>query len=114
MREIEARAAQGDNDARLALDVYVHRLRAGIAAMASALGGLDALTFTGGIGEHAAAVRADALSGMGFLGLSLDHEANGSEPMDAEITGLRSRVRIFVVQAREDVQIASEVRALLS
>ena len=84
-----------------------------IAAMASAMGGLDAVTFTGGVGENAALVRADTLSRMGFLGLSLDDEANGSAPPDAEITGPRSRVRIFVIRAREDLQIASEVRSLL-
>jgi acetate kinase len=113
MAEIERMAAEGHVGATLALDVYVHRLRAGIAAMASALGGLDAVTFTGGVGENAAALRANALSTMAFLGLSLDHEANDARSMDAEITGARSRVRIFVVQSREDLQIASEVRSLL-
>ncbi len=113
MAEIEAMVAEGHTAARLALDVYVHRLRAGIAAMASALGGLDAVTFTGGVGENAADLRADTLSNMGFLGLSLDHEANCSASPDAEITGARSRVRVFVVRAREDLQIASEVRSLL-
>lgn len=113
MTEIQAMAAEGHAAARLALDVYVHRLRAGIAAMASALGGLDAVTFTGGVGENAAALRADALSTMGFLGLSLDHDANCSASRDAEVTGARSRVRIFVVRAREDLQIAAEVRSLL-
>ncbi len=114
MVEIETMAAEGHAAARLALDVYVHRLRAGIAAMASALGGLDAVTFTGGVGENAAELRAAALSTMGFLGLSLDHEANGSSSLDAEITGHRSHVRIFVVHAREDLQIASEVHSLLA
>jgi acetate kinase len=113
MAEIETMAAGGHASARLALDVYVHRLRGGIAAMASALGGLDAVTFTGGVGENAAALRADTLSTMGFLGLSLDHGANDSASPDAEITGARSRVRIFVVRAREDLQISSEVRSLL-
>ncbi len=113
MPEVEALAAEGRNDARLALDVYVHRLRAGIAAMASALGGLDAITFTGGVGENAAELRASTLATMGFVGLSLDHEANRSASPDAEITGARSDVKVFVVQAREDLQIASEVRSLL-
>jgi acetate kinase len=113
MAEIEAMAGAGHAPAKLALDVYIHRLRAGIASMASALGGLDAVTFTGGVGEHAADLRADALSTMGFLGLSLNHEANCSASPDAEITGARSHVRIFVVRAREDLQIASEVRSLV-
>ena len=113
MAEIEVLAADGQAAARLALDVYVHRLRSGIAAMASALGGLDAVTFTGGVGENAPVLRADTLSTMGFLGLSLDHEANCSASPDAEITGARSRVRVFVVWSREDLQIATELRSLL-
>jgi acetate kinase len=114
MPEIEAMAAGGHSAARLALDVYVHRLRAGIAAMASALGELDAITFTGGVGENAAELRASTLATMGFMGLSLDREANRSALPDVEITGARSHVRVFVVRAREDLQIASEVRSLLS
>jgi acetate kinase len=113
MAQIEARVADGDDGARLALDVYVHRLRAAIAAMAGAMGGLDAVTFTGGVGEKAALVRADTLSKLGFLRLSLDNEANDSASPDTEITGSRSRVRVFVITAREDLQIASEVRSLL-
>ncbi len=76
LAEIEALVVKGDDAAELAHDVYVHRLRAAIAAMASAMGGLDAVTFTGGAGENAALVRADTLSKMGFLGVSLDQEAN--------------------------------------
>jgi acetate kinase len=91
----------------------VHRLRAGIAAMASALGGLDAIIFTGRVGEIAAQLRASILATMGFMGLSVDHEANRSALPDAEITGACSHVRVFVVRAREDLQIASEVRSLL-
>ncbi len=113
MAEIEALVVKGHDAAKLALDVYVHRLRGAIAAMASAMGGLDAVTFTGGVGENAALVRADTLSRLGFLGLSLDDEANGSAPPDAEITGPRSWVRSFVIRSREDLQIASEVRSLL-
>lgn len=113
MAEIEAREAEGHVGARLALDVYVHRLRAAIAAMASALDGLDAVTFTGGVGENAARLRAVVLSKMGYLKLSLDDEANSAAMPDAEITGTRSRVRVFVVRAREDLQIAAEVRSLL-
>jgi acetate kinase len=72
MREVLTRADRGDRDARLARDVYVHRARAGIAAMAAALGGLDVLVFTGGVGERSAEIRARAVGGLGFLGLALD------------------------------------------
>ena len=113
MAEVEVRAADGHGGARLALDVYVHRLRSAIAAMASALGGIDAMTFTGGVGENASQLRAEALSTMGYLGLSLDDDANRAAAPDAEITGAHSRIRVFVVEAREDLQMAAEVRSLL-
>jgi acetate kinase len=103
-----------DAEARLAIDVYLHRLRAGIAAMAAALGGLDALVFTGGVGERAARVRADAADGLGFLGVELDAQANATATADAEIGASGAGVRVLVVTAREDLEIAGQVRALLN
>jgi acetate kinase len=105
--------ARDDADARLALDVYVHRLRAAIAAMVAALGGLDALVFTGGVGEHAPEVRARAVAGLGFLGVALDPEANASATADAEIGAPGAPARTIVVTAREDLEVAREVRLLL-
>jgi acetate kinase len=102
-----------DAEARLAIDVYLHRLRAGIAAMAAALGGLDALVFTGGVGEGAARVRAGAADGLGFLGVELDAQANATATADAEIGASGAPVRMLVVTAREDLEIARQVRALL-
>jgi acetate kinase len=119
MREVLARA--GDNDgsevarrARLALDTYVHRLRAGIATMAAALGGMDALVFTGGVGERAVQVRERAAAGLGFLGVALDGARNAGARGDAEIGAEGAPVRTLVMSAREDVEIARQVRALLS
>jgi acetate kinase len=114
MREIVAGAAAGRPEARLALDVYVHRLRGAIAAMVAALGGLDALVFTGGVGERAPIVRALAADGLGFLGVALDPVRNESGPEDREIGVDGTRVRILVVAAREDVEIAREVRRVLT
>lgn len=105
MRELLAR---DDADARLALAVYVHRLRAGIAAMAAAMDGLDALVFTGGVGEHAPAIRARAAEGLGFLGLAVDPERNAAARGDAVIGD-----RVVVVAAREDLEMARQVRALV-
>jgi acetate kinase len=110
MREVLTR---DDDDARLALDVYLHRLRAGIAAMAAALEGLDALVFTGGVGENGHAVRAGAGSGLGFLGVEIDDEANAAALGDTEIGASGSPVRVLVVAAREDVEIARQARAVL-
>jgi acetate kinase len=103
-----------DEDARLALDVYVHRLRASIAAMAAALDGLDALVFTGGVGEHAPAIRARTAAGLGFLGVALDDAANARASGDAEIGAPGAAVRALVITAREDLEVARQVRALLA
>jgi acetate kinase len=111
MREVLARR---DDEARLALDVYVHRLRAGIAAMAAALGGLDALVFTGGVGERSAPVRSLAVAGLGFLGAELDEARNRTADGDADIGAAGAAVRTLVVAAREDLEIARQVRAVLS
>jgi acetate kinase len=114
MREVLARVERGDPDARLALDVYVHRLRAGIASMAAALGGLDTLVFTGGVGERSAPVRAAAAAGLGFLGVALDPERNASARGDAQIGAAGAAVQTLVVEAREDLEIARQVRDVMS
>ncbi len=113
MREVLSRTAAGDAEASLALDVYLHRLRASIAAMTATLGGLDALVFTGGIGERSAPIRAMAAEGLGFLGIAVDSSLNEDGEADREISQRGARVRVFVVAAREDLQIAREVRSVL-
>ena len=113
MRELLARAEDGDAEAATALDVYVHRLRAGIAAMAAALGGIDGLVFTGGVGEHAPAIRARAAAGLGFLGVALDPDRNAASTGDDDIGARGASVASFVVSAREDLEIAGQVRELL-
>jgi acetate kinase len=102
MREVVARGG-------LALDVYLHRLRAHIAAMTAALDGLDALVFTGGVGERSPEVRAGAAEGLGFLGVAVDPERNarGDEEIGA------GEVRVLVVEAREDLEIARGTRMVL-
>ena len=114
MREVVASAENGDDRARLALDVYVHRLCAGIASMAASLGGLDVLVFTGGVGEGSPEVRALATERLGFLGVRLDEEANRRAVPDAEIGGRDAPVRTLAIAAREDLEIAREVRELVS
>jgi acetate kinase len=109
---------RGESAATLAVDVYVHRLRAAIAAMVASLGGLDALVFTGGVGEKAPTVRAAAVAGLGFLGVAIDAPRNdqavGTAPApDADIAADGSTVRTLVVAAREDLEIARGVRARL-
>jgi acetate kinase len=114
MHEVVERADEDDPTAGLALDVYIHRLRAGIAAMAAALGGLDALVFTGGVGEHSAAVRERAAAGLGFLGVAVDEVRNREIQGNGEIGAQGAEVRTLVLTAREDIEIARQVRTLLS
>jgi acetate kinase len=111
--DMRAVLAREDADARLALDVYHHRLRAGIAAMSAALGGLDALVFTGGVGERAPAIRARACREVAFLGVALDEAANEAAGEDADVTAPASAARVLVIHAREDLEIARQTRAVL-
>lgn len=113
MRQVLTRAGDGDAAARLAIEVYLHRLRAGIAAMAVSLSGLDVVAFTGGVGEHAPAIRAGAVEGLGFLGLGVDSVRNTDTEGDADISATGSPVHCLVVSAREDLQIAREVAQIL-
>jgi len=114
MADLLAWVAGGDDRATLALDVYIHRLRAAIAAMAVALDGIDALAFTGGVGEHATEVRYRAASGLGLFGVAIDAERNATAAGDADIGQSDARVRTLVITAREDLEIARQVRAVMS
>ena len=86
MRSVQEAMARGDARARLAFDLYVHRLRSEIGAMLASLGGLDVLVFTAGIGENSPEVRAAAVEGLAFLGITLDPARNAASPADAEIS----------------------------
>ena len=114
MREVLARRDAGDEAAALAFDVYIHRLRAGIAAMAAALGGIDLLAFTGGVGEHLPQVRSAAVAGLEFLGL--DTAPEGPEPTSGhrDLSTPWSAAGCVVVATGEDLAIAAATRSLLS
>ena len=115
VRDVEQAAGAGNRRAALALEVYLHRLRAGVAAMAAAMGGLDALVFTGGVGEHSVNVRAAACERLGFLGVRLDPARNEAVAGDdADVSAAGAPARVLVVHAREDLEIAREVRRVLS
>ena len=114
MRDVRLAADRGDPQARLAVDVHAHRLRREIAAMAAAMDGLDALVFTGGIGEHQPQVRAEAAAGLGFLGVGLDSGRNLTAQPDCDISGPSATVRTLVIAAREDIEIARQTRAVLT
>ena len=114
MREVLQRIADGDDAAELAFDVYIHRLRALIAAMAAAMNGLDALVFTGGVGENAAPVRAAAVAGLRFLGVEIGPTLNNSLGPDNDISAPGARVPTLVIRAHEDIEVAREVRRVLA
>jgi acetate kinase len=113
MRAVLAAEQEGDQDAVLAMGVYLHRLRGSIASMVAALGGLDALVFTGGIGEHSAPVRWRAAEGLGFLGVVLDEAANEAAKADQEVSASGAPARTLVIEAREDLEIVRGVRQVL-
>jgi len=108
LRQIGDAIAQGNQRAQLALDIYIHRLRAGIGAMLASLGGLDALIFTAGVGENSALVRAAACEAFGFIGLKLDGDKNQHSSIDRDIAAVDSAVRILVIHTQEDWEIARE------
>jgi acetate kinase len=108
MREVEAAMKEGNARAKLAFEIFVHRLRSGIGSMVTALNGIDALVFTAGIGENSAAVRAAACANFGFLGLALDPAKNLASPMESDISASGSTVRVLVLAAQEDWAIARE------
>jgi acetate kinase len=109
LAEIVESSNQAEN--RLAYDVYIHRLTGDIARMVAALGGLDALVFTGGVGEHSAPVRAATCRALAWLGLVLDAKSN--EAAEPVITAPDSPVTAYVLPAREDLAMAAQARRLL-
>jgi acetate kinase len=113
LRDVRRAADVGQPDARLAVAVHAHRLRREIAAMAAAMNGLDALVFTGGIGEHQPVVRAEAAAGLTFLGVAIAPARNEATSADGEITAAGAAVRTLVVTAREDIEIAQQTRSVL-
>jgi acetate kinase len=106
LRQVQAAMQAENQQAQLAWDVYIHRIRSGIGAMLMSLGGLDALIFTAGIGENNAAVRSAVCQGLEFLGIRLDEGLNQTGKADRDIAIKDSPVRILVLHTQEDWQIA--------
>jgi acetate kinase len=113
MREVLDRMNSGDEAARIAFQVYVYRVRTGIAAMSAAMSGVDAVSFTGGVGEPSAAVREGAVAGLEFLGLAVNPGQNEAARGDANVSAPGAPAGVAVVTAREDLEIVRQVEALL-
>lgn len=109
LRDVLAGRAAGDPDCALAFDVFVHRLCREIAAMTAAVGGLDVLVMTGGVGEHAPLVRERVADRLAYLGVRLEPDRNAAAAGDADISAAGAAVRTVVVTAREDLEIARQV-----
>ena len=108
LRQVMEAIAQGNAQAQLALELYIHRLRSGIGAMIATLGGVDALVFTAGVGENAPNVRAAACEAFAYMGLRLDLDQNADHPRDRLISAADSTVKVLVIHTEEDWAIAKD------
>src|SRR4029079_1746801 len=109
MREVLSAAESGNKQAQVALAIYAHRVRQAIGALTVTMGGIDALVFTAGVGEHSSQIRATICEGLDCLGLELDAEANAKRKPDADVTRTNSRARILLIATREELTMLQEV-----
>ena len=113
MRDLEAAVAAGNPRARLAENMYFYRIKKYIGAYAAALGGVDILVFTGGVGENQASARWGACTGLEFMGIKLDAEKNKMRGEEAVISTDDSKVKVVVIPTDEELMIASDTMAIL-
>jgi acetate kinase len=108
---LDVRATKANADAAMAIEMFCYQIRKSVGALAAALGGLDMLIFTGGIGEHAAAIRVEVCDGLGYLGLAIDSRRN--EANEDTITTVDSRCRVRVIPTNENLMVARHTAALV-
>ena len=113
LRDVEAAAAAGNEDAQNAVDSYCYQIQKQIGAYAAAMGGVDAISFAGGIGENSALARRKALEGLAFMGVSLDLAKNETAKPDCELTGEGGSVRIFAIATNEEIVVARKAKEYL-
>jgi acetate kinase len=114
LRDVEAAAIAGNEDAKNAVESYCYQIQKQIGSYAAAMGGVDAISFAGGIGENSALVRKKALEGLEFMGVSLDLEKNETAKPDCELTKEGSRARIFAIATNEEIVVARKAKAYLT
>jgi acetate kinase len=114
LRDLDEAAAKGDKRARLALDVFVRAIRHYLGAFLLELGGIDAITFSGGIGENSGEIRAAVLKSLAAFGVELNEETNKTIKGEGEISTLRSAVKVLVIPANEESIVARETVAVVS
>jgi len=113
-RRVELAAEEGHQRARLAMDIYAYRVRTMVGALVVTLGGLDALVFTGGIGENSSRLRDEVCRGLECVGVHLDAQKNLVEKPDADLATPGSPARVFSIHTREDLMIAREARRMVT
>jgi len=113
MREIESEVAKGNARAELALNLFCYRVKKYIGAYAAAMGGIDGVVFTGGIGENSAIVRERSISGLEFLGMQLDTALNTAQGKDDRFIDLNGRARVMVIPTNEELVIARDTQELV-
>ncbi len=113
MRDVLAAEAAGNAQAQAAVDVYCYRVRKTIGAYAAALGGLDAVVFTAGVGENSAAVRQRCVQGLDFLGVALDEDKNSQAAGEADISAPGANARVFVIPTNEELVIARDTAKIV-
>ena len=113
MRELEAAVAEGNPKAILAEKMYFYRIKKYIGAYAAALGGVDVILFTGGVGENQASCRAGVCKGLEFMGVKLDAEKNKVRGEEAIISAADSKVKVVVIPTDEELLIASDTRDIV-
>ncbi len=113
MREVEGAADQGNAQAEVALDMFAYRVKKYIGAYAAAMGGLDGVVFTGGIGENSPVIRRKALSGLEFLGVEVDEALNAPRSSAERFIDRGGRARVMVIPTNEELVIARDTLELV-
>jgi len=113
LRDVELAAEQGNEDAKNVVDSYCYQIQKQIGSYAAAMGGVDAISFAGGIGENSARIRRRALEGLAFMGVALDLAKNETAKPDCELTGAGSRARIFTIATNEEIVVARKAKDYL-
>ena len=112
-RDLDAAAAEGNKRAQLALKMFRHSVQGYIGRYASIMGGVDVVTFAGGVGENGPDVRADVLAGQEFMGIRIDAEKNNVKGVEAEISADNARVKVFVIPTDEELTIARDTKKII-
>ncbi|MCI8680462.1 MAG: acetate kinase [Oscillospiraceae bacterium] len=111
-RDLDEAAAQGNERAALALEKFIYEVKKFIGAYATAMGGVDAIVFTAGIGENSKELRAEICQGMEYMGVKMDMEKNNVRGQEVDVSAAGSKVKIFIIPTNEELMIAMDTAAL--